>query len=429
MTRPAATIALIAALCALVILSGCPPPPQQAAPRDPVAPSTGAKTRIKFLAMEYDTNTKPFMDRLRDEFNRENPDIELSIEVVDWNTGKDKLSTQLAAQAPPDLVNIATIWLPEFVDLDVVEPLDAHVTDEFRARFIPLTLRGAQYEGKLYGLPIAVSARALYYNKGLLGAAGEQAPATWDELVRVAGKVHRPAEGVAGFGVQGAKVETDIYFYYFLWANGGEILSEDGARAVFNGPEGVAALQFMCDLVHKHKVSQANPTAYDREGMQEMFKGGKLAMMITGPWFWGMLDKQAPDLEYGIAPIPARKQQVTMAVTDNLILMKACRDKGAAWKFVEHFYRPELREEWARTFGMLPELKAVAESEFITSSPQWTKFMELLPTGKFVPLHPRWTAIADEIVTGVQQALMGRKSPQAALDDAAQRVDRVIAEG
>ena len=160
-----------------------------------------------------------------------------------------------------------------------------------------------------------------------------------------------------------------------------------------------------------------------------MFKGGKLAMMITGPWFWGMLDKQAPDLEYGIAPIPARKQQVTMAVTDNLILMKACRDKGAAWKFVEHFYRPELREEWARTFGMLPELKAVAESEFITSSPQWTKFMELLPTGKFVPLHPRWTAIADEIVTGVQQALMGRKSPQAALDDAAQRVDRVIAEG
>jgi multiple sugar transport system substrate-binding protein len=374
-----------------------PPAPQ---------PVREGKTTVKFLAMEYDTNTRPFMRELEQRFEAAHPDIDLNIEVIDWNMGRDKLSTLVSAGNAPDLANIATLWLPEYVHLGVVEPLDGYLKPEFRSRFIPITLHGAEYQGKLYGLPIAVSARALYYNKKLLDRAGVKPPTNWDELVEVARKCTQPEQGIYGFGVQGAKVETDVYWYYFLWANGGEILSPDQKRAVFNEPAGVEALQFVCDLVHQEKVTEPNPTAYDREALQEQFKAGKLAMMITGPWFWGMLEKEVPDLEYGIAPIPAHRKQVTMAVTDNLILFKSCAHKDAAWKFVEFFYRPDLRRKWAETFGMLPELKEVAESDFIRRSPQWSTFMKLLETGKFVPLHPRWNAISDEIRAAVEEALL-----------------------
>jgi multiple sugar transport system substrate-binding protein len=447
------TVALLAAL------AGCPPKTEE------TLPAAAGKTTVKFLAMEYDTNTRPFMQVLEKGFEEANPDVDLIIEVIDWNLGKDKLSTLVSAGNAPDLANIATLWLPEYVHLGVVEPLDDYLKPEFRERFIPLTLHGAEYEGKLYGLPIAVSARALYYNQTLLDEAGAKPPTTWEELVEVARKCTHPEKGIYGFGVQGAKVETDVYWYYFLWANGGELLSEDqpaaparkapapsdtpvkkaldaaaervnrilsqeapatggdGRRAVpgaaaqpaaatmkaaFNDAAGVEALQFVCDLVHKEKVTEPKPTAYDRENLQEMFKAGKLAMMITGPWFWGMLEKEAPDLEYGIAPIPAHKKQVTMAVTDNLILFQSCADKDAAWKFVEYFYRTDLRQKWAQTFGMLPELKEVAESDFIRQSPQWSTFMDLLETGQFVPLHPRWNAIAVEISAGVQEALLAK---------------------
>jgi len=389
------------------------------------APSSAAST-VTFLAMEYDTNTRPFMDKVKQQFEAANPNIKLNIEVVDWNLGKDKLSALVSAGNAPDLANIATIWLPEYVQLDVVEPLDSYLSADMRERFLPVTLHGAEYQGKLYGLPIAVSARALYYNKDMLSAAGCQPPKNWSELVAVAKKCTNTAQGVYGFGVQGSKVETDVYWYYFLWANQGEILNADRSQATFNSPAGVEALQFLCDLVRKEKCTEPEPTAYDREGLQEMFKGRKLAMTITGPWFWGMLDKQTPNLKYGLAPIPASKKQVTMAVTDDIILMKGSKNKQAAWKFVEYFYQPALRQEWAQTFGMLPELKAVAESDFIKKSPQWSKFMELLPTGKLVPLHPKWTGVEDVVRTGIQEALMGKKSPKQALDEAAQRVDKVI---
>ncbi len=421
-------IGIAAALAALAItFTGCPQPSQEVGPTgEPQA--TGAKTKIRFLAMEYDTNTRPFMKKLKKSFEAANPDIDLNIEVIDWDAGRDKLSTLINADNAPDLANIATIWLPELVSLEVVQPLDEFVSDEMRARFIPKTLRGASYQGKLYGLPIAVSARALYCNSKLLKAAGEKPPATWDDLLRVARKCQDPANHVYGFGVQGAKTETDVYWYYFLWANGGRILNEDKTRATFNSPEGVEALQFVVDLIHKYKVTQPDTTAYDREDLQPLFKSGKLAMVITGPWFWGMLEKDVPDLEYELAPIPRRKEQVTMAVTDNLIMFKSCKDKEAAWKFVQFFYDPKLRLEWAKTFGMLPELKEVAESDYIKSSPQWSLLMSLLPDGRFVPLHPRWTKISDEIRLAMEEAQLQTKSPKQALDDAAERVNAVLAE-
>lgn len=405
-------IFLLLGMLPALLISGCG--------EKPAAPG------LKFLAMEYDTNTRPFMAKLEQQFEAAHPDIPLDIEVVDWNLGKDKLATLVSGNNAPDLANIATIWLPEYVELDVVEPLDSYLSAEMRDRFVPVTLHGAEYQGKLYGLPIAVSARALYYNKGLLKAAGVQPPDNWQELVAVAKKCTDPAQGVYGFGVQGAKVETDVYWYYFLWGNGGEILSPDGSEAVFNSEAGVEALQFVSDLVHKEKCTEPEPTAYDREGLQEMFKAGKLAMTITGPWFWKMLKEQVPDLEYGIAPIPGNGQQKTMAVTDNLIMFKSCKNKDAAWKFVEFFYKPELRQEWAETFGMIPELKSVANSDFVQQSTEWKTFLSLLDTGVFVPLHPRWTAIAKEIEVGVQEALLKQKTPKEALDAAKQRVDGLI---
>ena len=413
---------------AVILLSGCPKQPKPGTGTSgPTPPTTGATAEIKFLAMEYDTGTRGYWDKVQDDFNASQKDVRVTIEVVDWNTGHQKLATLIGADRAPDLANIATIWLPEYVDMEVVEPLDVLLTPEFRDQFIPITLHGAQYQDKLYGLPIAVSARALYYNKDLLKKASVEAPKTWDELLAAAQAVTKATEAY-GFGVQGAKVETDVYWYYFLWNNGGKIFGDDGLAA-FNSPEGVQSLQFLVDVVNKHKVSEPDPTGNEREDLQDIFKAGKLAMMITGPWFWGMLEEEAPDINYGIAPIPTNKEQVTMAVTDSLIVFNTSESKPAAWKFVEFMYDHDRRLEWAESTGMMPELKSVAASDYVQDSEQWRTFMELLETGRFVPLHPYWTRIADEIGNGVKKALLEEMTPREALDEAKARVDKVITEG
>jgi len=378
--------------------------------------------------MEYDTNTRPYMQKIKEDFAKVHPDIDLDIEICSWDQGHEKLATYIAGKRPPDLANVATIWLTEYVSMGIVEPLDPFLKPEMRQQFIPFTLERATYDGKLYGLPIAVSARALYYNKKLLAKGGGKPPANWDELVQTARKITDPANQIYGFGVQGAKVETDTYWYYFLWANGGDIFDEKG-ECILNRPEAIEALQFEVDLVNKYKVTQPGPTASNREGLQDLFKTGKLGMMITGPWFWGMLDKEAPDIQYGLAPVPRRKQQITMRVTDNLMMFKACQNKEAAWRFVEFFYDDARRLEFDKTFGMLPEKETVARDPYFQNNPNWKFFMDLLPTGKFQPRHKDWERISQEIIKAVQSAILQEKTPKQALDEAKARIDAILAKG
>src|SRR5260370_5720859 len=109
---------------------------------------------------------------------------------------------------------------------------------------------------------------------------------------------------------------------------------DESGRAALNRPEGVEALQFMVDLVQKEKLSEPDPTGYKREDLQDLFKAGQLGMLMTGPWFRGMLDKEAPRLRYGVARLPSHRASVSLAVTDSLVMFNTCARKEAAWKFV-----------------------------------------------------------------------------------------------
>jgi multiple sugar transport system substrate-binding protein len=381
--------------------------------------------------MEYDQATTDWERKLVEDFNKQSPDVEVAFESVNWDNGHQVLATRLAGNQAPDLANVATIWVPEYVELGKLEPLDGHMTPEFTAQFIekPAVLEaGSRYQGKLYGLPIAVSVRALYYNEEILRKAGATPPKTWDDLLAAGRKIKAAYAGqkVYPIGIQGKEVETDVYWVYFLWNNGGSILDDSG-RAALNRPEAVEALQFEMDLVHKEKLSEPEPTGYTRENLQDLFKAGQLGMLMTGPWFHGMLDKQAPQLKYGITKIPGHKSSVSLAVTDSLVMFNTSANKEAAWKFVRYFYDPARRLAFDRVSGMLPETKSVAQSPELLKDPRIHAFLDILPQGRFEPLHKDWTKISDIVREAVQEALLQRKTPKQALDDAARRIDGITA--
>ena len=91
-------------------------------------------------------------------------------------------------------------------------------------------------------------------------------------------------------------------------------------------------------------------------------------MLITGPWFFSMLDKEAPDLKYGIAAIPGNKKQVTAGVTDSLIMFNTSKTNNF-YDFLKFIYQDKYRFAFDTVHGMLPEKKTVAlDPYFITAS-------------------------------------------------------------
>lgn len=405
-------VALIAALTMLLAACGG----EADAPTDDS--TDGAPSgELTFMVAEYSPATKPFWDAQVASFQEEYPDATVTLEVVGWQQMHDTTAQRIAAGNLPDLVNTATIWLPEWVESDAIRTVDDTILSaELKEDFIPAVLtKGAEYEGELWGLPIAAAARAMFVNIEMLAEAGVDAPSTWDDLAAATAAVH-DATGEFGYAFDAKGVQAFRYFGFFLWNNGGDFF-DDAGKAAFNSPEGVEALQFLVDLAGTDAVP--DPTGTALEDIQPLFTAGRLAMMIDGNFFVAQINENSPDLDYSVIPVPTNggADQVTWGVTDTLVISKEA-PADLARLFIDHIYRTEARTEFDVNEGLLPVLNSQSSAEEFSddNSQAW---MSMLDSARFDPLHPNYSQMQELLKGEIQAAVKGSKTPQEALDDAA----------
>jgi multiple sugar transport system substrate-binding protein len=385
---------------------------------------TLAQTNIRVVIPYYSAETEPFFRQAVSAFEAENPDVRVSLEVVNWDTLFQKLTTDIAGGAAPDVSIIGTRWLTDFVEQGIAEPLDEYMKDEVRGRFIPVFLDPSVIDDQVYGLPWTASARAMFYNQELLDQAGvASVPETWEELREAARAITENTDAF-GFGLQGAEIETDVYWYYAMWSFGGDIITEDGQSGVAS-PEAIQAAEFYKQLIDEG-LTQPDPTAYNRENIQDLFKQGRLGMVISAPFLIGQLDNEAPDLNYGIAPVPQQEQQVTYGVTDSIMMFSSSQAKEEAWRFLEFVFRSDVHIDFTVAESFLPVLTAETEDPYFQENEQLRVFADLLPVARFAPNVPDWERIADHTITALQQIYLGQQSAEQALQQAEQQINRVL---
>ncbi len=377
---------------------------------------------VRVTAAYYSDKTGPYFDKMAEEFHKANPGIDIKVEVVNWDNLLQKLQTDISGGTNADISIIGTRWLLDFVKDDQAEPLDGYMDQAFKNRFIGAFLAPGQIGGKTYGLPIAASARAMYYNKDLLAKAGiSEPPATWDELAKDAEKLK--AQGIAGFGLQGKAIETDVYWYYALWTYGGDVVTN--GKAAFASDAGVKALTMYKSLIDR-KLTEDGPTNYTREDLQNLFKQGRVAMMITAPFLINQIAAEAPKLNYGIAPVPKETRNATYAVTDSVVLFKNSKVKKAAWKFLDFLFTKQPRVEFTKGEGFLPTTKAEAEDPYFTQNARLQTFVNLLPSAHFAPTVTGWEDTAKAVSDAVQSVYVGQAEPGPALKHAADLADQAL---
>lgn len=369
------------------------------------------------------------VQRFAQDFEDTHPGVEVELELVDWGEGRERIHNAVATGEPPDIAVVGARWVPEFVAEGYIEPLDRYITRSFRRRFVPAIINeGAVYQGRTFGLPVATSTRALYYNLDIFEQAGiDEPPTTWEALLAAGQQINAMEENVYGFGLQGGDgLETNTYFYYFVWGNGGNLYNTSNTASALNEPEAVEALEFMQRLIEEN-ATQPNVLDYDRRRLlEEDFEAGTLAMMISGPWEAGRLRRDHPDINFSVAPLPYNTSPATFGVIDTLVMFRTARNKDLAWEYLEFLYDEERRFEYVSEFGVLPSLQAVAERPELQEDPIITVFLQLLPAARFEPLHTESETIAQTVIEGVRDVYQGRVAPQEALDQAAAEINALL---
>ncbi|MGH1481053.1 MAG: ABC transporter substrate-binding protein [Geminicoccales bacterium] len=386
-----------------------------------------AATEVRVIVSHYSDQTGPIFEAMAEAFEASNPDIDVIIEDVAWGALQQRLTTDIAAGTAPDISIIGTRWLVDFVENDIVEPLDQYMDDDFKSRFIETFMGPSTISDQIYGLPVAASARAMYYNKGLMEQAGvTEPPTTWDDLQAAAEQISALGDDIHGFGLQGGgETETDAYWYYSLWTHGGDIIDADGKSGV-GSAEAIAAASRYKDLIDAG-LTQPGVTNYNRQDVEGMLKQGKVGMILSGPWLRGQMKEEAPDVDYGIAGIPAGTAQATYGVTDSIVIFADSEVKDEAWKFLaEAAFTDEWRSEFTQKEGFLPVFKSVAEDAHFASDPELKAFTDMLPHARFAPLIANWQEVADTTKSALQQIYLGDAEVEPALTAAADKIDSIL---
>ena len=383
----------------------------------------GAEEALWVQVWSYDVpGEEAYLESLAAAFDREPDGAPVRITLDKWDNAHAQIAEWFSASAGPDLVVVPDIWLVEFAEH--IEPLNDLVKPGLRDEFFEVLYDKGIYRERLLGLVWATSTKALFYRADLFREAGLRPPTTWAEQLGAAVALNDPPY-VYGIGLPGAReYETDDNFFFYLWSAGGRFFDEEG-KCALNSTAAVKALQFYCDLVNRYHVTQPEVTTWNRKETRRLFEAGKLAMFATGPWGVEQLRKNAPDVEFGVVPLPVDKQPVTQIITDHLVLSRYSAQKELAVRFLDFAYRDEHRLAYAK-LGLLPEKKTVAADDHFRKDPCWQVFVDVIPTGHTIPLI-RWEEIGIAIREAMYQALTGRKTPEEALDALADEIDALVA--
>jgi multiple sugar transport system substrate-binding protein len=346
------------------------------------------------------------------QFESDNPSIKVRIETLTWQSGYEKIVMAVSSGSLPDLLELGSTWFPKFASEGAIED----VTDATADLAGQLTMSDlGRYNGRTFGITWLIGSRVLFYNKRLLRKAGLSAarpPETWGDMLAAAQAIHAPAEGIYGFGMNaGERYVLFKKFMPFAWGNGGAVLSDDLKTSRMDSPANLEALKFYLSL---------RPfSVLERQDMiDEMFKQGKIGLMISGGWNLKRIPEDAPDLDYGVALVPKPDRggvHASFAGAEILVFPKTAR-LPAAMKLARFLASaPQALRIAGEVKSVQPASKLALADPYYAAHPMEKLLLEQCATSFSPPPSPAWQEIEEIINTKLEECLYGKISPEQTL--------------
>lgn len=361
----------------------------------------------------------PAHEKYIKEWEAANAGWTIAVEVVGWEQCQDKATTLAAAGSPAGMAYVGSRTLKEFAGNDLIVPVP--MTDEEKAAYYPGIVNTVTFEDNQWGIPIAFSTKALYWNKDLFAQAGldpEKPPTTWAEEIEYA-KIIKEKTGIAGYGLPAKTFDNTMHqFLHWIYTNNGQVIDGEG-NIKLDSPEVLAALQAYKDIT---PFAVEGATAYEQNEIRAIFLDGKVGMIqaAVGAAFrlkdtkinWGVTD-----LPLG----PSAQGKGTLLITDSLAVFKGSGVEDKAVEFAKYITSPAVQEayEGGGAAGLTPLRPSPAVDAMVAGAAYWAPFIAGIEFGGPEPLFTDYKSFQNVMIEMVQSVVTGSAEPEAAMKKAA----------
>jgi multiple sugar transport system substrate-binding protein len=362
-------------------------------------------------------------------FEKENPSIKVEFVDMGWDEYFRRLPIMLGSGTAPDVMLNQQGGIYQYGAENQFLALDKYLDAELRKQLSPGLLEASTVNGRVVAIPSSVGAYVLWYRTDLFEKAGldpERPPQTWPDLLQYAETI-KAKTSVPGLGMHGkAGVDlADTYAYFYHSAVGRPLWDAKLNQIDLRAPGAVEALRFMKKLVDS-PGAQPHVDQYDRPALRSLLRDGRIGMMFDGPWILNVIKEQVqgpkPVIRAGQVPAgPAGRHSIT--VVDAWAIPARTKHPDEAWKLLRYLVRPENQAAHDTGYGSIPPQEAEARiAEF--QAPHFKELVSALRHGWSSRVNtPRYGEVNDRLPENVQRVLIGRATPEQALQDLAKQMN------
>ncbi|WP_328908356.1 ABC transporter substrate-binding protein [Streptomyces sp. NBC_00234] len=354
-------------------------------------------------------------------FRKKYPDVKVNVDYTTYAQLNEKITTGLAGGLLPDVLMMGVGWIPPFAAKKAIAELPEKLATahDYEER----VLDPSRHDGKLYALPVVLDTRIVVYRKDHFAEAGiKKTPATWAELRAVAKQLTK--DGRVGFDP--FSIDLRQCWETFLFANGGQLFSEDGKKVLFTDSRGVEALQFFKDLV---KDGSADYSKKTDAGSPSNVQTGKASMMMSTSALWKQVSEQNPELIEGdkLGAFILANRRPAMLQGGTLVSRSASsKHPAAALALVEYLATPESILGAAEQRGSVPGLRDLNDTGYVKENQFVDLSLQSLEHAVSEGGTAAWMEIREKIKPTLEPAIVGNQSAKDAIAELGRLAEAAI---
>lgn len=420
---------ILALLLCIVLVSGV-------AAQD--RPFEGVTLNFFYFPLTYISGLQPLVPEFE-----EATGMTVEFELLEEQASVQKAQLELASGAGNfDVVGIQSGNMPLYAQSGWVTPIEDFYDAEYADAdllgvddFVGSTMDALAFGGTQYCLPMFAATTILYYRIDTFQEAGiESPPATYEELLQIAPMLHSDELPMIALRGNPPAAPGNVWiFNSFFHGEGASYFANfpDDLTPTVNSPEAIRALTNFVTV--KNNYGPEGVAAFVYDDVVTSMQQGTVVMVIDGAPLAGRIlhpdqSKVAGNLGFAVMPGGAAGPKPGFAAHGLCVVANSDKQE-AAYKFLE----------WALSFDTMKRISLESPHVAVSRNSLWedadfiAKYDYDYGGGSFIkayqdslnaapadhfPPFAAWPILSEIMGQAIQEAEIGMKTPEQALNDA-----------
>jgi multiple sugar transport system substrate-binding protein len=400
-----------------------------------IAFTAWAEEMVELVVWDQLPQTEKVILSFNEKMEKEGRDVRARLELIPYEQQVPKFMAALNAGNAPDIYALDIVQYPYFISIGAFRDITEWYNKQpFKDELPKGLLEMGSKDEKIYALPYSIDLSAMLWNKDMFKEAGldpENPPQTWYELLQASRKltIDKDKDGIIdqwGFALVGGGAGAYMFWLMpFIWGNGGNLFDSYG-NVILNSSNTKDALQLWHDLLYDFKVVPTASIQYGSGERYNLFASGKIGMFLGGNFNITTLLQDAPNMDFGVAPIPKNRGDFSSFGGGTLIgITSQCEHPELAEEFLSFAFQDEIMiETFAPNLLLLPR-PSLYNNKYYDKTPQMKEFVEILNYAQ-TPKSIKYNELYDPIGYYFEAFLLNEMPAEEALEKCQKEIEKIV---